>query len=206
MLLSIPKNGFKLAFYACLCTGAIVLANWHTAPVIQAQQNAILTEKLAQMLPEGSYDNALDQSCHLVNASQLSANEPQRVFTATRQGHVTAYIIESVAPDGYSGRIKLLSSLTPQGDVLRVDILEEHETPGLGDKIERSKSGWLDSFANKTLDSKDDTRWAVKKDGGQFDSFTGATITPRAVVNQLKRVIELVKYQPEELTHSTACQ
>lgn len=206
MLQSIPKNGFKLAFYACLCTGAIVLANWHTAPVIRAQQNAILTEKLAHMLPVGSYDNALDQSCHLITAPQLGTTDPQRIFTATRQGQITAYIIESVAPDGYSGRIKLLSSLTPQGDILRVDVLEEHETPGLGDKIERSKSSWLDSFTHKTLASETDPLWAVKKDGGQFDSFTGATITPRAVVNQLRRVIELVKYKHESITHITACQ
>lgn len=206
MLQSIPKNGFKLAFYACLCTGAIVLANWHTAPVIRAQQNAILTEKLAHMLPAGSYDNALDQSCHLITAPQLGTTDQQRIFTATRQGQITAYIIESVAPDGYSGRIKLLSSLTPQGDILRVDVLEEHETPGLGDKIERSKSSWLDSFSHKTLTSETDPQWAVKKDGGQFDSFTGATITPRAVVNQLGRVIELVKYKHESITHITACQ
>lgn len=202
---SIPANGLKLAAYACLCTGAIVIANYLTAPTIRHQQDAALTKMLSEMLPAGSFDNNLQQTCHLVQNSQLG-DTPERVFTATQSGQTSAYIIESTAPDGYSGKIRLLSSISTQGEVLRVNVLEEHETPGLGDKIERSQTHWLDSFNGQTIHQEHDPSWAVKKDGGRFDSFTGATITPRAVVNQLRRVIELVKYHPETLQHGSTCQ
>ena len=85
-------------------------------------------------------------------------------------------------------------------------MLSHHETPGLGDKIERSKSAWIDSFNGQSLQGPADTRWAVRKDGGMFDSFTGATITPRAVVKGVKNVLVLLNQHQHELAQAPACQ
>ncbi len=99
----------------------------------------------------------------------------------------TAYAFETVAPDGYAGRIRLLVGITPTGTILGVRVLEHQETPGLGDKIETRISDWILSFSQQQLRSDNLADWAVKKDGGKFDQFAGATITPRAVVNQVKQ-------------------
>ena len=77
--------------------------------------------------------------------------------------------------------------ITPKGEVLGVRVIEHHETPGLGDKIELRISDWILSFTNQVIVPESLKDWAVKKDGGKFDQFSGATITPRAIVNQVKR-------------------
>ena len=106
---------------------------------------------------------------------------------AKKVGDITAYAFESVAHDGYSGDIRILVGMKPDGEVLGVRITEHHETPGLGDKIETRISDWILGFDHQVIKQDNLTEWAVKKDGGKFDQFTGATITPRAVVNQVKR-------------------
>ena len=99
---------------------------------------------------------------------------------------------ETTAPDGYSGNIRMLVGPTPAGEVLGVRVIEHHETPGLGDKIELRISNWILSFSNKWLKPDNLNDWAVKKDGGKFDQFSGATITPRAVVNQVRRSAQIM--------------
>ena len=121
-------------------------------------------------------------------------------------GGITGYIVESVAPQGYGGSIRLLTAVSTDGTISRVQVLSHHETPGLGDKIERSKSGWIDSFNGQSFQGPTDTRWAVRKDGGMFDSFTGATITPRAVVKGVKNVLVLINQHQNELAQAPACQ
>ena len=90
--------------------------------------------------------------------------------------------------------------LTPQGEVLGVRVIEHHETPGLGDKIELRISDWILSFNNQPINNDNLSEWAVKKDGGKFDQFSGATITPRAIVNQVKRSVLVM------LANSTALE
>ncbi|MDF5751005.1 electron transport complex subunit RsxG, partial [Klebsiella quasipneumoniae] len=92
-------------------------------------------------------------------------------------------VMEATATDGYSGAIQLLVAADFRGTVLGTRVTEHHETPGLGDKIELRLSDWITHFAGKVIPGQGDSHWAVKKDGGDFDQFTGATITPRAVVN-----------------------
>ena len=115
----------------------------------------------------------------------------------------TAYAYETIAPDGYSGNIRLLVGITPKGEVLGVRVIEHHETPGLGDKIELRISDWILSFTNQIIVPESLKDWAVKKDGGKFDQFSGATITPRAVVNQVKRSA-LVMLENEALLNEMA--
>ncbi|HBQ6636558.1 electron transport complex subunit RsxG, partial [Klebsiella pneumoniae] len=109
------------------------------------------------------------------------------------------------APDGYSGAIQLLVAADFSGTVLGTRVTEHHETPGLGDKIELRLSDWITHFAGKVIHGQGDSHWAVKKDGGDFDQFTGATITPRAVVNAVKRAGLYAQTLPAQLPEFTAC-
>jgi Na+-translocating ferredoxin:NAD+ oxidoreductase subunit G len=72
------------------------------------------------------------------------------------------------------------------GKLLGVRVIKHSETPGLGDKIEPAKGEWIHSFEGKFLGGPPAEKFAVKKDGGVFDQFAGATITPRAVVKSVK--------------------
>jgi electron transport complex protein RnfG len=106
-----------------------------------------------------------------------------------------AAIIEPVAPDGYSGSIRLIVAMTPEGRLLGVRVLEHHETPGLGDAIEERRSAWIRSFEGRGLDDPPLPRWKVRKDGGDFDQLTGATVTPRAVVAAVRNTLLYARRQ-----------
>ena len=111
-------------------------------------------------------------------------------YRARRGDEVTGIILPATARDGYSGDIRLLVGIGRDGAVAGVRVLSHRETPGLGDKIELKKSDWVLSFDDKTLGDPAAEKWAVIKDGGEFDAFTGATVTPRAVVAAVKSAME----------------
>jgi len=95
------------------------------------------------------------------------------------------------ARKGYSGEIRLLLGIDENGKLLGVRVLKHTETPGLGDKIEVNRSDWITRFNGLSLGNPPEAQWAVKKDGGPFDQFAGATITPRAVVNGIRDGLRL---------------
>ncbi|MGQ0286749.1 electron transport complex subunit RsxG [Pasteurellaceae bacterium 22721_9_1] len=185
------KYGLLLGLVALICTaistGVYRLTKTKIEDEIAKQQQALLLE----IIPQHYFDNPVMQNCEQPNNPQI-----QKICTALLAGKKTAYLVESTAPDGYSGNIRLLMGITPQGEVLGVRVLEHKETPGLGDKIETRVSNWILSFNHKKIHEDNLQDWAVKKDGGQFDQFAGATITPRAVVNQVKRsALEILKIE-----------
>ena len=206
MLKSMQKNGLRLSFFALVCTGAIIFTDYKTHGVIASQLELQQQQMLGKMLPAESYDHDLSAECHWLTSDYLGNKKPHPVYIARKNGSITGYIIESVAPDGYSGSIRLLTGVSADATIQRAEVLEHHETPGLGDKIERSKSPWIESFNHQQLTAENNALWAVKKDGGQFDSFTGATITPRAVVKQLKNVLLLVQQHSELIEQAPACE
>ncbi len=207
MLSSMRKNGLRLALFAVGCTALVAITNALTHQQIAHKSQQQLQKTLEEMLPQALYDNDLAHSCVLLQLPELLGDEaPHPVYIARKGNAITGYIVESVAPQGYSGAIRLLSAVTTDGKINRVQVLAHQETPGLGDKMERSKSDWLDSFNGQALQGADDPRWAVRKDGGMFDSFTGATITPRAVVKGVKNVLLLLQQHQQELVQAPACQ
>lgn len=127
------------------------------------------------------------------------------MYIARQDDRPVAAILEATAPDGYSGAIQLLVGVDFNGTVLGTRVTEHHETPGLGDKIELRLSDWITHFSGKTISAENDLHWAVKKDGGDFDQFTGATITPRAVVNAVKRAGLYAQTLPAQLPQLSAC-
>nr|WP_283104782.1 electron transport complex subunit RsxG [Shewanella marisflavi] len=179
-----------LGLFALLCTALVALVNQFTFERIKQQEDLELMRTLHQIIPDDMHDNALIEHCILIqDAAALGVEEPLPAYIASNQGEPVAIAIETVAPDGYNGQIKLIVAIDAKGEVLGVRTLNHNETPGLGDKIELRKSPWVFGFNGQSLQDDQDKRWAVKKDGGQFDQFTGATITPRAYVGAVRRTL-----------------
>ncbi|HFZ1707319.1 TPA: electron transport complex subunit RsxG [Citrobacter sedlakii] len=204
MLKTIRKHGITLALFAAGSTGLTAAINMMTKTTIDEQ--AALQQKALfdQVLPADRYNNQLQNRCFIVSATALGKGE-HRVYIAEKNGTPVAAVMEATAPDGYSGAIQLLVGADFNGTVLGTRVTEHHETPGLGDKIERRLSDWITHFSGKSIQGANDSRWAVKKDGGDFDQFTGATITPRAVVNAVKRAGLYTQTLPAQLSHLPAC-
>ncbi|CBG88199.1 electron transport complex subunit RsxG [Citrobacter rodentium] len=204
MLKTIRKHGITLALFAAGSTGLTAAINQMTRTTIDEQaviqQNALFD----QVLPADRYNNSLQASCFIVSDMALGKGE-HRVWIARQDGNPVAAVLEATAPDGYSGAIRLLVGADFNGIVSGARVTEHHETPGLGDKIELRLSDWITHFSGKQIQGQNDSRWAVKKDGGDFDQFTGATITPRAVVNAVKRAGLYAQTLPEQLSHLPAC-
>ncbi|MBJ3814031.1 electron transport complex subunit RsxG [Shimwellia pseudoproteus] len=205
MLQTLRKHGVTLAVFAALTTGLTAVVNALTQGTI-ARQNAAQQQALFnEVYPASGYDNNPQQRCLLATAPQLGQGQ-HRIYVATLKGNPVGVVMEATAPDGYSGAIHILVGADFHGTVQGVRVTEHHETPGLGDKIELRVSDWIRHFAGQIINGPQDKNWAVKKDGGQFDQFTGATITPRAVVNAVKRAGLYAETLPDQLDQLPACQ
>lgn len=204
MLKTIRKHGITLALFAAGSTGLTAAINMMTKTTIDEQ--AALQQKVLfdQVIPADRYNNNLQNSCFVVNSPALGKGT-HHVYIARMDDTPVAAILEATAPDGYSGAIRLLVGADFNGTVLGTRVTEHHETPGLGDKIELRLSDWITHFSGKSIGGEHDAHWAVKKDGGDFDQFTGATITPRAVVNAVKRAGLYAQTLPAQLPQLTAC-
>ena len=179
------RYGILLGFVALLCTAISAGIFFLTKDKIDAVMAAQQRELLLQVIPQDYFNNNLLESAVIPQDKNLEGI--QKIYFAKKDGNVSAYAYETTAPDGYSGDIRLLVGLDLKGEVLGVRVIEHHETPGLGDKIELRISNWILNFTHQSINDHNLNEWAVKKDGGKFDQFSGATITPRAVVNQTKR-------------------
>lgn len=204
MLDAIRKNGVRLAIFAAVTTGLTAVINTMTKPII-AHQTAVQQKVLLdQVVPPSFYNNAIQQECYLVSDASLGAGT-QHLYLARKDDKPVAAAVETTAPDGYSGAIRMIVGADFNGTVLGVRVVEHHETPGLGDKIELRISDWITTLSNKVIPDASDPHFAVKKDGGDIDQFTGATITPRAVVNATKRTALFLKTLPGQLASLPAC-
>ena len=179
------RYGILLGFVALLCTAISAGIFFLTKDKIDAVMAAQQRELLLQVIPQDYFNNNLLESAVIPQDKNLVGI--QKIYFAKKDGNVSAYAYETTAPDGYSGDIRLLVGLDLKGEVLGVRVIEHHETPGLGDKIELRISNWILNFTHQSINDHNLNEWAVKKDGGKFDQFSGATITPRAVVNQTKQ-------------------
>ncbi|MFT2091587.1 electron transport complex subunit RsxG [Paraglaciecola sp. 2405UD69-4] len=204
---SMGKNGLILAIFALLTTALISITYFGTKKQIDAQEQATLLARLNAVIDANDYDNEVQLNCAIVSsATYLGDGLPKHIYRASLDGKPTSVAIETTAPDGYSGKIELLVGVKTtdvQGEaiVTGVRIIKHKETPGLGDKIELRVSDWILSFNQKSYSKTLQPNWAVKKDGGQFDQFTGATISPRAVVNAVQKSVEYYVANQAEISN-----
>lgn len=190
----------RLGGLSLLGLGLVSLIHWGVEARITANQKATLLHHIEAVLPHGSFDNDPLSEALTVNTKADPVQQAIKViYPARRGGQPVALILRVVAPDGYNGAIELLVALAPDGTVLRVRTVAHRETPGLGDGIEAEKSEWIERFRGLALGNPPESRWAVKRDGGHFDQFTGATITPRAVVKAVRKALVWFKENRDSL-------
>ncbi|MGR9051903.1 MAG: electron transport complex subunit RsxG [Gammaproteobacteria bacterium] len=189
-----------LAGFALMASALLGLADINTRDVIQLRLEEDLRASLAEVVPDGLYDNNLLEDTVYIDSKddKLGADQTQ-VYLGRKGGKVNALSFRIVAPGGYSGPINLIMGLDKDGKVLGVRVIAHAETPGLGDKIEKSKSNWILNFEGRSLQNLTIEQWAVKKDGGIFDQFSGATITPRAVVKAVYQGLKFFERHRAEL-------
>ncbi|MBK1649929.1 electron transport complex subunit RsxG [Rhabdochromatium marinum] len=191
-----------LGGFAMVAAALLTMGNIATHSAIAERHAEDLRSSLQQVIPASLYDNDL-----LAAVIELPGphEEPIEVYRALRGLEVTALAFP-VSEPGYAGPIQLMLGLDASGQILGVRVLAHTETPGLGDKIEVARDDWILSFNGLSLHNPPPERWAVKKDGGQFDQFSGATITPRAVVKAVHGGLEWFTEHRDSLTASAVIQ
>lgn len=194
---TIPYQALLLGAFASLATVLLVVGNLATHATIELRHQEDLLESLNEVLPVEYYDNHLLESpLTLTNA----AGEAVTVYRGTLGGQPNAFAWEVRTDQGYSGEIRLIMAMRASGEILGVRVLAHAETPGLGDKIEVSRNDWILQFNGLSLGNPPQSEWKVKKDGGRFDSFSGATITPRAVLLAIEGGLLFFRDNREALT------
>lgn len=198
---AISGNAAVLAAFALVFTLALALTEWFTREPITAARRAAEARAYEEILPRTRYDNVLlDDVVELSDRELLGLRAPRNALVARRGADVAAVILPLSAPDGYGGAIEAIVAVNADGTIAGVRVVAHHETPGLGDRIERRKSDWIEGFRGRSLNDPPQARWTVKKDGGEFDQFTGATITPRAVTAAIRRALQYFEANREALT------
>lgn len=192
--------GLTLALFAIGATGLVVITEKTTYDRIIENERQALLKAINAIIPASDYDNDIASDTVLLAPSTLlSTSEPTLAYRARKNGQAVAIVFTTIAPDGYNGTIKLLVGVDTLGKLTGVRVISHKETPGLGDKIDVRKSEWIGQFSGLSLSQPDESNWAVRKDGGEFDQFTGATITPRATIKAIKNALHYFAQHQQQL-------
>ena len=185
------KTAWVMVAFTVVSTLGLAIVHHTTKAPISKAEAAVRMSLFGQILPTDLYDNDLLQDAIKQPAGgDLGNRDETMIHRARLKSAPAAVILEATAPDGYSGDIKLLVAIKATGEIVGVRVLDHKETPGLGDYIDIAHSDWIKNFDAQSLAKTKDEAWVVKKDGGQFDFTTGATITPRAVIKQVHKVLK----------------
>lgn len=198
------RAGLQLGLAALVATVLLAGTYLLTRDRIAAAEQRARTQALEVVLPPARYDNDLLADTVNVQAPAWLGLENTRVHRATLAGQPSALVFEAEAPDGYGGPIRLLLAVDAEGRVLGVRVTRHRETPGLGDDIEAARSDWISRFTGRAMGDPPEAGWAVRKDGGDFDQFAGATVTPRAVVRAVHRALGFVARHGDEIRAAAA--
>jgi len=201
-----------LGIFAIAGTSMVALTFDNTEVRIADNEYQALLQSLNALVPPSSHDNDIaNDTVEVTSRALLGSKKSNTVYLARLKGVPIAAVISTIAPDGYNGAIKLLVAVNFDGTISGTRVLSHRETPGLGDSIEFERSNWINNFRGLSLLTPDDLGWRVKKDGGIFDQFTGATVTPRAVVKAVHNALLYFEQHRDPLfesgdTTSTATQ
>jgi electron transport complex protein RnfG len=179
------KDIFRLIIVlTCICiVSAIALAKIYdlTKEPIAHQKRLEVLRAIKTVLPP--YDNEPDRDfATLPMGVEKKGEEIKRSFyRGKKDGRLIGIAFKVTSSEGYGGTIEAMVGVLPDGTIHGVEVLSHLETPGLGAKIGEAK--FKDRFKDRNLSN---TKWAVKKDAGDIDSITGATISSRAVIKAIK--------------------
>ena len=194
-----------LFVFVIIFTGVLSGAYLWTKPALEASAAEEKMKLIDEVLPRSAYDNELLKDTVTLPASPLlGTDEPTTAYRARKGTQPVALVLEAVAPDGYSGKIRLILAVNLDGSIAGVRVTQHRETPGLGDYIEPKKDRnkerpWITQFNGHAYAATTDKEWKVKKDGGQFDFMAGATVTPRAVIKAVRKATKYVAENHEAL-------
>ncbi len=194
------KSALSLSFFTLIGIGLLLFVMNMTKDEIAAAERQAMLNAFNQVVPASHYNNDPLEDTKLVTSPEHFGTEyPVTLYRARLNGEPVGIILETIAPDGYTGNIHILVGIFKNGRISGVRVIKHRETPGLGDKIEIRRSDWITSFDGQYLTSENISKWGVKKDSGKFDQFTGATITPRAVIIAVRKVLEFINQEGEAL-------
>ncbi len=197
---SVVKGGVTLAVIAALCTALVALTYTATAERIEANEQAWLESSLQPALSGLFFDSGVTESMiSIPPPHDLPGSEAALVYRVYAEDAPVAALFVVSARDGYAGPIRLLVGIDVSGTVTGVHVLEHRETPGLGDRVESGKSDWVRQFDGRSLTDPATAGWAIKRDGGQFDQLTGASVTPRAIVRAIRETLQYFDAHAEEI-------
>ena len=197
---SVLRSGLILAAFAVAGVSLVALSFEATHERIAANQRAALLRSLHALVKPEEHDNDIFTDVIEVSSVRwLGTEEPVAVYRARKADAPVAAVLTPIAPDGYNGRMGLLVGVYYNGTLAGVRVISHRETPGLGDAVEERRSEWIHSFDGRSLEDPTADGWRVKRDGGDFDQFTGATITPRAVVKAVHRALQYFASHRDEL-------
>ncbi|PKM10680.1 MAG: electron transport complex subunit RsxG [Gammaproteobacteria bacterium HGW-Gammaproteobacteria-3] len=192
-----------LGLFSLLGLGLVALTFNQTKEKISQNERDALLKSLRAVVSSSLYNNDIANDKIQVTGLNPGAARETTIYRARDNGEPVAAVITALAPDGYNGNISLLVGILADGTLSGVRVVSHKETPGLGDSIETDRSNWILSFDGKSLAGLTDKQWAVKRDGGVFDQFTGATITPRAVVKSVKNALLYFQQHKVEIFSNT---
>lgn len=197
---AIWKSGVTLAAIAAVCTGLVAITYHLTADRIAANDKALLDQSLKPALSDIFFDSDVSESRLVLSPPhELPGNEEALIYRIYAKGEPVAALFVVTARDGFSGPIRILLGVDMQGTVTGIRILKHKETPGLGDKIESRRSDWVTQFPGRSIGNPQLTEWALRRDGGQFDALTGASVTPRAVLKAMRDTLIYFEANREQI-------
>ncbi len=177
------QMGMLLGVFAVIGTAILAITHEQTKERIAENERNVLLRNLHAVISPDNHDNELfTDTIEVTDTNLLGTKKAVTVYRARLDAKPVTVIFAAIAPDGYNGNIKLLVAINMDGTLSGVRVIGHRETPGLGDYIEETRSDWITKFTGLSLHNPDKKGWHVKRDGGEFDQFTGATITPRAIV------------------------
>lgn len=196
----ITRNSVLLGAFAALTTAGIASTYIGTKDAIAAQKRKAEQAALVEIIPRSMHNNSmLDTTIVVKDTEYLSLDSEKKIFIAKQDNKVVGFIIPAIAPDGYTTKIEMIVGINVDSSIAGVRVLSHKETPGLGDKVDLNKSDWVLGFNGKSLTNPMPDKWKVKKDKGEFDQFTGATITPRSVTKAVFKTLNYFEQNKDKL-------
>jgi len=200
----ILKSAWILGLFSIIGIGLVSLTHHVTADKIADNGRLFVLKNLRALVPDDMHDNdLLSDVIEFSDPNSFGNKHPVKIYKAFKNQQLVAIIASPTAADGYNGSIKLLVAIRKNGELIGVRVVSHQETPGLGDAIDSNKGDWIHSFAGRSLNNPKLSEWQVKRDGGYFDQFTGATITPRAVVKAVRKTLQYYQANKDNLVTSS---
>ena len=199
------QSGVTLAVIAAICT-ALVAGTWQlTAERIEQNKKEFLERSLTPALAGLFFDSSVTESIiSIPPPHDLPGTEAAIIYRVYAGEEPVAALFVVSARDGYAGPIRLLVGISMDGTITGIRVLEHRETPGLGDRIDITKSDWVLQFDGHSLRDPEPAQWAIKTDGGKFDQLTGASVTPRSIVKAIKQTLTYFDANRDSIFAATA--